>query len=163
MSEYWFSQPEFEGKVLDILRVLPEPEFIQNFEISEKDFINAGKAAAQIKVTLTKLGISPIVLRRVAIAAYEAEINVTAHSKGGRITSSYYNDCIHIAFNDNGPGMGDIEQSIVPGYSTADEMVREMGFGAGMGLPNIKKNCDLLHIISEEGKETFLEILIYFG
>ncbi len=163
MSEYWFSQPEFEGKALELLNVLPTPEFVQNFELDEKDFINAGKAAAKIKNALKQLGVVPAVLRRVAIAVYEAEINIIAHSKGGKIKCSYYHNCILIVFDDYGPGMEDIEQSIFPGYSTADELVREMGFGAGMGLPNIKKNCDILHIISEKGKKTILEILIYFG
>jgi serine/threonine-protein kinase RsbT len=163
MSEYWFSQPKFECGKKKFFQALPVPEYIQKYELGAKDFVNAGNAAAEIKIALKKLGVDPVILRRTAIAAYEAEINITAHSKGGRITSSYYHDCVHLVFDDDGPGMEDIEQSISPGYSTADDLVREMGFGAGMGLPNIKKNCDLLHIISEKDAKTFLEILIYFG
>ena len=162
MSEYWFSKNRYNSKEKELLSALPSPEFMQNFELGAKDFINAGKASAKIKVALKQLGVDSIILRRTAIASYEAEINITAHSRGGRITSSYFTDCIRISFDDDGPGIKDIEQSITPGYSTADDLVRQMGFGAGMGLPNIKKNCDILYINSEEGKKTFLEILIYF-
>jgi len=162
MAEYWFSQSKFVHQRVKLIESLPVPEFTHSFKLGAKDFVNAGNAAAKVKVALKQLGVDHKILRRTAIAAYEAEINITAHSKGGRITSSYYPDCVHLVFDDDGPGMKDIEQSISPGYSTADELVREMGFGAGMGLPNIKKNCDILHIISEEGKNTFLEILIYF-
>jgi len=163
MSEFWYAQPAYENRRLGQVNSTPIPDFVQNFKLGEKDFINAGKASAQIKLDLKQLGVNPIYLRRVAIASYEAEINITAHSKGGRITSKYFPDRVHIVFDDDGPGMGDIEKSISPGYSTADELVREMGFGAGMGLPNIIKNCDILHIISEEGVKTFLEVIIYFG
>jgi serine/threonine-protein kinase RsbT len=144
------------------MTALPVPEFVQNFELGAKDFVTAGNAAAKIKIALKQLGVDSKILRRTAIAAYEAEINITAHSNGGRIISSYYPDCVLLVFDDDGPGMEDIEQSISPGYSTADDQVREMGFGAGMGLPNIKKNCDILHIVSEKDKSTFLEMLIYF-
>ncbi|HHE64633.1 MAG TPA: ATP-binding protein, partial [Bacteroidetes bacterium] len=131
MAEYWYSQPRFAGQEFELLKSLPIPEFVQNFELGAKDFVNAGKAAASIKFTLKQLGVDSQILRRTAIAAYEAEINITAHSYGGKIISRYYADCIHLIFDDDGPGMEDIERSIKPGFSTADELVREMGFGAG--------------------------------
>ncbi|HPR17252.1 MAG TPA: ATP-binding protein [Candidatus Cloacimonadota bacterium] len=151
-----------EEKARAFFAETPKPEIMQNFEIRERDFVSAGVASAQIKYALKRLGVPSEILRRTAIAAYEAEINVTAHSKGGSVTSNIYSDCVYLIFKDCGPGMEDIEQSMTPGYSTADEMVREMGFGAGLGLPNIKKNSDVLHIVSERGKNTVLEIIIYY-
>jgi anti-sigma regulatory factor (Ser/Thr protein kinase) len=162
MAEYWFFQNGFQDKAEQFLANLPEPEIIQNFDIERLDFISAGTASSQIKLALKRLGISGEILRRTAVASYEAEINVTAHSLGGSVKSNIYPDCIHLQFTDKGPGIEDIEQSLVPGFSTADEMIREMGFGAGLGLPNIQKNCDVLHINSAKGTSTFLEIIIYF-
>lgn len=162
MAEYWHFKPEHKEKAQKFLANLPEPEIVHNFEIYERDFVSAGTASSQIKLALKRLGVAGAILRRTAIAAYEAEINVTAHSKGGSVKCNIYQDCVHLEFQDKGPGMQDIEQSMLPGFSTADEMVREMGFGAGLGLPNIKKNSDVLHICSEKGKNTLLEIVIYY-
>ncbi|HRX76366.1 MAG TPA: ATP-binding protein, partial [Candidatus Cloacimonadota bacterium] len=103
------------------------------------------------------------VLRRIAVASYEAEINVAAHSKGGVMKSAVHDDLINVRFEDDGPGIADIEQAMIPGYSTADDLVRELGFGAGLGLPNIKKNSDAMHIVSDIGSSTLLEFFIFFG
>jgi anti-sigma regulatory factor (Ser/Thr protein kinase) len=100
-------------------------------------------------------------IRRVAIAAYEAEINVVAHSIGGKITALISPQHIIINVIDNGPGIPDIEQALVPGFSTARPEVREMGFGAGLGLPNIKNNVDYLKIISEVGTGTTLRLVVF--
>jgi len=102
-------------------------------------------------------------LRRIAVASYEAEINVAAHSKGGTMTCLVYDNLIHIRFEDEGPGIWDIKQAMVPGFSTADDLVREFGFGAGLGLPNIEKNSDALHIVSAKDNPTLLELIIFFG
>ncbi len=163
MADYWYFKEGVEEKAKKFLSNIPEPVLVQNFEIGRRDFVNAGTASAAIKLSLKRIGVDYSTLRTVAIAAYEAEINCTAHADGAEIICNIYPDLVHIIFHDFGPGMEDIEQSMVPGYSTADDMVREMGFGAGLGLPNIKKNSDVLHIISEKGKRTFLEIIIYFG
>ena len=162
MAHYWHYKPEVEEKAKAFFDSSLEPEMTLDFEIGEKDFVSSGQASSQIKMFLKKLGVGPDILRRVAIASYEAEINIAAHSKGGKIISNIFNDLVHITFKDKGPGLKDIEQALVPGYSTATELVREMGFGAGLGLPNIKKNSDVLHIESEENSSTLLEILIYF-
>ncbi len=162
MAEYWFFHPKFEVKARAFLAELPEPEVVHNFQIEKLDFVSAGTASSQIKLALKRLGVAGEILRRCAIATYEAEINVTAHSCGGTVNSNIYPDCIYLQFQDEGPGLEDIEQCMTPGFSTADDSIREMGFGAGLGLPNIKKNSDVLHIISEKGKNTLLEIIIYF-
>ena len=162
MAEYWNLAEERKSFVESFLADIPEPEVSLEFIIPEKDFNDAGKGSAEAKNILKRLGIDTEVLRRVAVASYEAEINVAAHSNGGKMTSNIYDDLIHIRFEDNGPGIADIEQAMTPGFSTADDLVREMGFGAGLGLPNIKKNSDVLHIVSEKGGSTMLELIIFF-
>jgi anti-sigma regulatory factor (Ser/Thr protein kinase) len=162
MAEYWYIKTGYEERIEDFLKNKPQPEVSSDFDIKEHDFVNAGMASGEIKLSLKRLGVKSEVLRRVAIAAYEAEINIAAHSKGGKITADIFPELIHIKLQDNGPGLKDIEQCMKPGFSTANELVREMGFGAGLGLPNIKKNTDVMHIESEYGKTTFLEIMIYF-
>lgn len=127
------------------------------------DFTGAGAAASKIKQLLKKLPISPQTVRRVAIASYEAEINVVAHADGGKIIAFVSPDNIKVVIADDGPGIPDIEQAMVPGYSTASEEVREMGFGAGLGLPNIKNNVDMLKIMSEAGKGTTVIFYIFFN
>lgn len=162
MAEYWNVLPEKKDIVDSFFRDNPEPEVSLEFIVYQKDFNNAGKGSAEVKNLLKRLGIDPEILRRVAVASYEAEINVAAHSIGGKMISNVYDDMIHIRFEDNGPGIGDIEQAMTPGFSTADDLVREMGFGAGLGLPNIKKNSDVLHIVSAKGANTVLELIIFF-
>ncbi len=162
MGEYWYVREEFEESVKKFFKSPSEPAITQDYIIGVRDFVTSGNAAAQIKLTLKKLGVDPVILRRVAISVYEAEINMTAHAQGGELTCNVFPDCVHIVCHDHGPGIKDIEQSMVPGYSTAEDLVREMGFGAGLGLPNIKRNTDVLHIISGEGERTYLEIILYF-
>jgi len=163
MAEYWHIVPEFDSRLQEFRNSNPEADVVLEFEIAEKDFVNSGKGSAEVKNLLKRLGVDPDTLRRIAVASYEAEINVTAHSKGGKMVSSIYDEMIHIAFRDKGPGIGDIDQAMVPGFSTADDLVREMGFGAGLGLPNIKKNSDIMHIVSERGSSTLLEIFIFYS
>ncbi|MFC1887750.1 ATP-binding protein [Candidatus Cloacimonadota bacterium] len=162
MAEYWYARPEWEAEIKKFFNLGQKPNYTQEFEILEKDFINTGKASADTKLLLKRLGVQATVLRRVAIIGYEAEINITAHAKGGKMVCDIYPDLIHIRFYDKGPGIKDIEQSMTPGFSTADQQVREFGFGAGLGLPNIKKNTDMMHIISQENANTFLEIIVFF-
>lgn len=163
MGEYWYYRNGFENRAKHFFSSNQEPDIVQSFTIKERDFVNAGNASSTIKLSLKRIGVDPVILRRVAIAGYEAEINVTAHAKGGEITCNVFPEFVHMTFNDYGPGIADIEQSMVPGFSTADEQVREIGFGAGLGLPNIKKNSDVMHITSKEGGRTFLEVIIYYS
>lgn len=163
MAEYWNIDPGLETAAKEFLANVPEAEVTLEFEIGVKDFVNAGKGSAEVKNVLKRLGVDPAILRRIAVASYEAEINVTAHSNGGKMMSFIYDDLVYIRFEDNGPGIADIEQAMVPGWSTADDLVREMGFGAGLGLPNIQKNSDLLHIESKPNGPTKLEIIIYYA
>lgn len=162
MAEYWYFKDGVEQKARSFLSNQPEAVVKLKFSIGRQDFVNAGTAAAAIKLSLKRIGVDYAILRSVAIAAYEAEINCTAHANGADIFCNVYPDMVHIVFHDFGPGMKDIEQSMVPGFSTADKIVREMGFGAGLGLPNIKKNTDAMHIISEYGERTYLELIMYY-
>lgn len=163
MAEYWYYREGYERVARQHFAESPEPVIELTFTIGKRDFVNAGNASSEIKMALKRLGVDNAILRRIAIAAYEAEINETAHAKGGDITGQIFPEYVLIRFLDLGPGMRDIEQSMIPGYSTADDQVREMGFGAGLGLPNIKKNVDVLHIDSAEGERTLVEIIVYFN
>jgi anti-sigma regulatory factor (Ser/Thr protein kinase) len=162
MADYWNIAPGMENALKECFSREIEADVTLEFVIPEKDFNNAGKGSSEVKNLLKRLGVDSEILRRIAVASYEAEINVAAHSVGGKMTSLIYDDRIHIKFEDNGPGIADIKQAMVPGYSTADDLVREFGFGAGLGLPNIEKNSDALHISSEAGQATLVEFLIFF-
>lgn len=130
------------------------------YDIAARDFARAGEVASQVKRKLQQLGIDPGIVRRAAIAAYEAEMNIVIHSYGGRMVVEITPTSIEIICEDRGPGIPDIEMALQEGFSTASEDVREMGFGAGMGLPNIKKSSDELVIQSEVGKGTRLQATI---
>jgi len=162
MAEYWNIVPGFEERVKEFFSQPMEAEVTLEFVIPEKDFNNAGKGSSEVKNLLKRLGVDSEILRRIAVASYEAEINVAAHSLGGKMLSNIYDEVIHIRFIDEGPGIADIEQAMVPGFSTADDLVREFGFGAGLGLPNIQKNSDALHIESAAGQPTLVEFLVFF-
>jgi CBS domain-containing protein/anti-sigma regulatory factor (Ser/Thr protein kinase) len=130
------------------------------YTVKALDFDHGGQASSQFKRSLQKLGISPPVVRRAAIAAYEAETNLMLHTtNGGQIEAHIYPDEIRIDFVDHGPGIPDVEQAMQPGFSTAPEWIREMGFGAGMGLSNIKKCADEMSLESEVGIGTHLWVL----
>ena len=124
------------------------------YTVDGNDFTIAGEASANIKKTLKQLGMNPDIIRNVAIAVYEGEINLVIHAKGGEIFADISSEKITVKLCDNGPGIPDIEKAMQAGYSTADEKVRELGFGAGMGLPNMKKYSDEMTIESEVGKGT---------
>lgn len=132
----------------------------KQFEIIGGDFINGGAASCRIKNILKNIGVDPEILRRAAIASYEAEMNVVMYAKNGIMTLLLTPKKIVINVIDEGPGIPDIELAMQPGYSTATPKMREMGFGAGMGLPNIKKNADKFNIQSTVNKGTQLEIEI---
>jgi anti-sigma regulatory factor (Ser/Thr protein kinase) len=137
-----------------------EPLFFQRFEIGGRDFANAGKASITLKTILREIGIRPAVIRRAAIASYEAEMNVVLYARKGTMELRVTPKGIRITVEDEGDGIADVELAMQEGYSTAPDEIREMGFGAGMGLPNIKKNSDTFTIDSVPGKGTSLEIVI---
>jgi serine/threonine-protein kinase RsbT len=134
--------------------------FSQSFLIEGRNFLNAGKASTEIKSILKQLGVNAAFIRRVAIAAYEAEMNVVMYARKAKMTFQVTPQVIKILVSDEGPGIPDIERAMREGYSTATAEMREMGFGAGMGLPNIKRNSDDFTIESEVGKGTQLGITI---
>lgn len=131
-----------------------------SFNITANDFINAGKASSAIKGNLKSMGINAHIVRRIAIISYEAEINIVIHSFGGQLHCDLYDDKIVITSKDVGPGINDIEMAMTEGFSTAPESVRELGFGAGMGLPNMKKYSDDFEITSGSNG-TEIEITIF--
>lgn len=132
----------------------------QEFKITGGDFVNAGESSCKIRNTLREIGIDSDIIRRMAIVAYEAEMNVVMYANLGIMEIDVYSDKILLTVDDQGPGIQNVEMAMQPGFSTATEEMREMGFGAGMGLPNIKKNADTFKITSEVGKGTKLEIRI---
>ena len=132
------------------------------YKIEGGDFTQAGYASSQIKKSLKQLGVNPTIIKRVVVALYEAEVNIVAHAYRGVIFADINSTGIKLRLEDEGPGIPDIEKAMTKGFSTASSSVREMGFGAGMGLPNISDNADSLTIESEVGKGTTLNIEIKF-
>ena len=130
------------------------------YSVTGHDFNKAGESASRIKTTLKRLGIAPQIVRRVAIATYEAEMNLIIYTEGGEIRVRVEPHKILVRVEDSGPGIPDIEKALQPGYSTAPEWVRELGFGAGMGLQNIRKCASKMGLRSTVGKGTWLRINI---
>ena len=130
------------------------------YTIAANDFTRAGEASTDVKKKLKTMGMPPDVVRRVAIAIYEGEINMVIHAEGGKITVTVNDDEIRMVLADKGPGIADIEKAMTAGYSTAPENVRNLGFGAGMGLPNMKKYTDSLEIETELGVGTTVTMTI---
>ena len=133
------------------------------FELEGGNFSKAGSASSQIKKVLKQLSIDPRIIKRVVVALYEAEVNVVAHARHGTVLADIEVDRISLLLQDEGPGIPDIDQAMQEGFSTASAAVREMGFGAGMGLPNMKKNVDELMIESKVGEGTTVRMLTYFS
>jgi serine/threonine-protein kinase RsbT len=125
------------------------------------DFVRAGHASSDVKKVLNQLNIDPSIVRRIAVAMYEGEVNVVAHAYRGVIRVKINPERIIVTIQDEGPGIADIDRAMQEGYSTASDKVREMGFGAGMGLSNMKKNSDQLVISSEINKGTVVEMTTY--
>jgi len=132
------------------------------FVVVEGDFSNAGKASSEIKKILKQLNIDNQKIKKMVVAVYEAEVNAIAHAYGGTIFVDIDEQKISVIIKDVGPGIPDIELAMQKGYSTASQKVREMGFGAGMGLPNIKNNVDELEIKTEVGVGTEIKMVVIF-
>ncbi|HWT26749.1 MAG TPA: ATP-binding protein [Mobilitalea sp.] len=125
-----------------------------SYEVPANDFTRAGEASSSVKSKLKVMGVKPEIIRKVAIAMYEGEINMVIHASGGMINVVVTPEEIDMILKDKGPGIEDIELAMTAGYSTAPDNIRSLGFGAGMGLPNMKKYTDELHIDTELGVGT---------
>ena len=132
------------------------------FDITGGDFIQAGKASSKIKKKLKQLNVDAATIKRIVVAIYEAELNVVAHAETGKLVVVFETGFVAVTVSDTGPGIENIGQAMKAGFSTASKKVREMGFGAGMGLPNIKKNTDELEIESKVGEGTTLRFKVYW-
>jgi serine/threonine-protein kinase RsbT len=133
------------------------------FHVEGGNFTKAGSASSQLKKILKQLNVDPKVIKRIVVALYEAEVNIVAHAYQGDIFIDIDTQKIGITLKDEGPGIADIELAMQLGYSTASPIVREMGFGAGMGLPNIKNNSDELKITSQVNVGTTVEFVTYLN
>ncbi|MBR2019352.1 MAG: ATP-binding protein [Clostridia bacterium] len=125
-----------------------------HFLVDGEDFTSAGQASVQVKKNLRQLGIAPEIIRKVSIAMYEGEINMVIHAGGGEADVLIYEDRIEIELVDRGPGIANIDLAMQEGFSTAPDNIRSLGFGAGMGLPNMKRYTDSMHIESALGEGT---------
>ncbi len=129
-------------------------ELVFRFNVDGEDFTSAGQASVQVKKNLRQLGLSAEIIKRVSVAMYEGEINMVIHAGGGTAEVRVYEDYIEIVLDDTGPGIKDIDLAMQEGYSTASDTIRALGFGAGMGLPNMRKYTDHMEIHSEVGVGT---------
>lgn len=134
-----------------------------HYDVPADDFTRAGEASGKVKGILKKMGVAPDLVRKVAIVMYEGEINMVIHASGGKITVDISPEEIVMILTDNGPGIADIELAMQAGYSTAPDNIRSLGFGAGMGLPNMKKYSDAMEIDSKIGHGTTITAKVYIG
>ncbi|MBN1441766.1 MAG: CBS domain-containing protein [Planctomycetes bacterium] len=146
----------YAGQILKEIQADQTALFFQ-YNVPGQDFKRAGTGSSRLKRTLKSLGVRPDIVRRIAIASYEAEMNLVVFTPGGKISARVQPDRIVLEVKDGGPGIENVDEAMQPGYSTAPEWVRELGFGAGMGLPNIKKSSDGFEISSQPGKGTRLK------
>jgi len=147
---------DLEG-VLNVSR-----EHVLKYQVPGDDFTRAGEASSSLKNTLRMLGVDNTAIRKVSIAMYEGEINMVIHANGGEIEAIITDEDILITITDTGPGIEDIERAMEEGFSTAPDEVRSLGFGAGMGLPNMKRSADEFEIMSEVGVGTTVVMKVYF-
>ena len=137
-------------------------EHVLKYQVPGDDFTRAGEASSSLKNTLRMLGVDNTAIRKVSIAMYEGEINMVIHANGGEIEAIITDEDILITITDTGPGIEDIERAMEEGFSTAPDEVRSLGFGAGMGLPNMKRSADEFEIMSEVGVGTTVVMKVYF-
>lgn len=134
-----------------------------HFDVDGEDFTSAGQASVQVKKNLRRLGIPPEIIRQVSIAMYEGEINMVIHAGGGKADVIVSENKIEIILEDHGPGIADVDLAMQEGYSTAPDSVRSLGFGAGMGLPNMKRYMDEMTIDSVVGEGTTIKMAVYLS
>ncbi|HIX30666.1 MAG TPA: ATP-binding protein [Firmicutes bacterium] len=137
-------------------------DMVLTYQVDSDDFTRAGEASSSLKRTLKQLGIPADIIRRISIVMYEGEINMVIHAHGGTITVTIGDEGVEMVLKDTGPGIPDIEKAMQAGWSTASEEVRAQGFGAGMGLPNMKKNADTFHIDTVLGVGTTVTAAVHF-
>ena len=135
----------------------------KTFRIKAKDFIHAGEASISVQNLLKSLDLNPKVIRRIAICGYEGEMNVVMHGGDGELSIEIDADTLKMELSDNGPGIEDIEKAMQAGFSTASDEHREMGFGAGMGLPNMKKNSDDIAVVSNKGEGPRVRMIFHLS
>jgi anti-sigma regulatory factor (Ser/Thr protein kinase) len=140
---------------------MAEP-LVFHFDVDGENFTSAGQASVQVKKNLRQLGIDPETIRRVSIAMYEGEINMVIHAGGGEADVSVDDGCVEIKLTDHGPGIANIEQAMQEGFSTAPDTIRSLGFGAGMGLPNMKRYTDDMIIDSVVGEGTTITMKVNY-
>lgn len=133
-----------------------------HYDVDGDNFTSAGQASVMVKKSLREMGIAPDIYRRVSIAMYEGEINMVIHADGGTADVTVYEDGIEIVLADSGPGIPDVELAMKEGYSTAPDNIRSLGFGAGMGLPNMKNYTDEMRIETEVGRGTTIIMRVNF-
>ncbi len=133
-----------------------------HYDVDGENFTSAGQASVQVKKNLRQLGFDPEIIRKVSIAMYEGEINMVIHAKGGQADVIVEDSCIVIILKDTGPGIANIEQAMKEGFSTAPDQVRSLGFGAGMGLPNMKRYTDYMQIDSVVGEGTTITMKVNY-
>ena len=138
-----------------------EEAIILKYRISGEDFTRAGEASSDVKRKLKQMGVNPEAIRKVAIAMYEGDINMVIHADGGEITVEITPEKIDMILDDKGPGIKDVELAMQAGYSTAPDEIRSLGFGAGMGLPNMKKYSDQMEIDTRIGEGTKITMTVY--
>ena len=131
-----------------------------HFKVDGNDFTSAGHASVSVKKNLRQLGLSPEIIRRVSIAMYEGEINMVIHAGGGEADVFVTNDCVKIVLTDHGPGIPNVKQAMKEGFSTAPDNIRTLGFGAGMGLPNMKRYTDSMEIDTHLGVGTTITMTV---
>ena len=137
-----------------------EEAIVLTYDISADDFTRAGEASSDVKRKLKQMGVSPDAIRKVAIAMYEGEINMVIHAKGGVITVEITTEKIKMILADVGPGIPDVKLAMQAGYSPAPDEIRSLGFGAGMGLPNMKKYSDSMDIDTRIGEGTTITMVV---
>ncbi|MGE3063691.1 MAG: ATP-binding protein [bacterium] len=131
-----------------------------DFDIKHNDFDRAGSASSALKNTLKQIGYPPDIIKRIVVSSYEAEMNVVVHASDGHLRAVITPNEVRVVVKDNGPGIENVEMAMKEGYSTAPERIRELGFGAGMGLPNIKKNTDVLNVESVVPTGTTVDFIV---
>lgn len=134
---------------------------VLNFKVLPNDFSRAGEASSTVKNKLKKLGVNPYIIRKVAVAMYEGEINMVIHGGGGEIEVTITPKEIKMVLEDAGVGIADVEKAMQKGFSTATDSIRSMGFGAGMGLPNMKSHTDEMNIDTQVGRGTKVTMTVY--
>ena len=139
---------------------MSDDALVFHFDVDGENFTSAGQASTQVKKNLRQLGLSPDIIRRVSIAMYEGEINMVIHANGGTADVLVEPDKITMILEDHGPGIPDVELAMKEGYSTSTEQIRNMGFGAGMGLPNMKRYTESLEIDTKVGVGTKLTMVV---